>query len=220
MAKAKKRTRNKSRQGAMSLVERRKFERNMRQLYIWRYSSEHGAQSRQEKGMTAEPDAQGYNLLAPAHRDKVDAAYTVATHTRQHWQVVAIAYCRDKNGDEFRLWAWARSGAPITAARDGIVPLLNEAHRQSVSDLDDSDTCEARAVIMAPWDARHPVRPDVLAARLKQPLKLMDHELTDLASWGEPCVSRVSGADTLDLEVAEALRGDIATQEHSEQEPH
>lgn len=190
----------------MNSMEMRVLQRNLRQVYIWRYSVEENAKKRQQSGAPAETDAHGYNLLAPARPEKTDAAYTVATNTPMHWQVVAIAYCRDAEGEAFRLWAWARSGTPIKAAGSGIQPLLHSAHEHCESDLGEDETCDARAVIMAPWDTKHPIRPELLAGKLKARLHLTDHEIRELSEWGEPVADRVSEDALLDLEIASALR--------------
>lgn len=190
----------------LSAVERKIFERHMRQLFIWRYSVEENAQARMDAGSQVANDDQGYHLLAPAKQEVLDAAYALATSRKLHWQVLAIGYCRDASGEPFRLWAWARSGVPIIAAGSGIQPLLHEAYRQCMSDLGEGEVCEARGMVMAPWDASRPIRPEALATRLKSRLHLTDHEIHELAEWEAPLVTRIGEDDLLDLEIATALR--------------
>lgn len=197
----------KVRQRPISPQERLLLNRHMRQIYIWRYSVEESAQARQAAGLPPGSDEHGYNMLSLARPEKVDAAYALAKATPQHWQVIQIAYCRDAEGRDFRLWAWLKSQAPIVAAGDGILPLLHESHQHCMADLreEEGEVCIARGVIMAPWDARHPIRPETLTARLKTKLHLTEHEVLSLKEWGDPVTSRVSEADTLDLQLASAL---------------
>lgn len=206
-ARRKAEVRGKKRRKPLTAMEQTLMDRHMRQVYIWRYSVNEESLARQMEGGHAVGDDHGYNMLSLAKRDQVDAAYTIATNTRLHWQAVAIFYCRDHAGDEFRLWSWVKTQVPIVARGDGIVPLLHEAHSRCDEDRQESEVVEARAIILAPWDSRHPIRPEVLAARLKTRLRLTDAEIQELGDWGEPSVSRIEESEHLDLEVARALRG-------------
>lgn len=97
-----------------------------------------------------------------------------------------------------------KSQAPIIAAGDGITPLLAQANDIALEGLEANEACYARATIMAPWDASHPIRPDRLAARLQKRLGITKEEILALSEWGEPETVSVE-VENLDLELAKAL---------------
>lgn len=197
---------DKARRRPLTAQEMRALQAGMRQVYIWRYSAEASAQARADEGLAPDCDVHGYSLLAPATPAKTDAAYALAKNTLLLWQVIQIAYCVDAQGVEFKLWSWVRSNQPIVAAGDGILPLLHRSYSDCMEDLREDERCVARAVIMAPWDSRHPIRPELLAAKLKTRLKLTDHEIRELGDWSEPFTATIEEGETLDLELAQALR--------------
>lgn len=201
-------SKDRARQRSLTQREVRAINGAMRQVYIWRYTTEDGAQGRSAAGADPQCDSQGYGLLAPATPSRVEAACAVAKNNRLNWQVIQIAYCLDADGNEVRLWSWLKTSQPIIAAGDGMVPLLHRSYSACMAEIADGEVCVARGVIMAPWDARHPIRPDMLAAKLKTRLQLSDQEIQELADWGDPITAEIGEDETLDLELAKALRDD------------
>jgi hypothetical protein len=117
-----------------------------------------------------------------------------------------IAYVRE--GDrEHRSWTWAKTQTPIIAAGDGIFTLLAHANDMALEGLDKNAECYALAAIMAPWDAKHPIRPDRYAARLQSRLGLTKEDIVAVSEWDKPEIMTVSASDIeLDIAVAKALR--------------
>jgi hypothetical protein len=176
----------------------------MRLVYCWRYVDH----KRAEAGEPIPDTDHGYNLLTPAKPEKIDAAYALASHKPLVWQVLVVCYVQSSIG-EYRSWAWVKSETPIIAAGEGITPLLAQANDIAIGDLGEGDDCYARASVMAPWDAQHPIRPDRLAARLQTKLRLTREDVLALAEWGEPETMQIDARNLdldLDLEVAKALR--------------
>ena len=184
----------------LSQRERNALMQMMRLVYCWRYVCHELA----EKGLPIPESDHGYNLLAPATPEKINAAYTLASHKPLVWQVLVVCYAQSAQG-EYRSWAWVKSEVPIIAAGEGITPLLAQANDIAMSDVEESDHCYARATIMAPYDAQHPVRPDRLAARLQTKLRLSKEEVLALQEWESPQTVSVA-VDNIDLEIAKALR--------------
>lgn len=181
---------------ALSARKRNKMRQMTRLLYSWRYVDH----ARAEAGEPIPDHHQGFNLLTPSTPEKIKSTYTIAINTPMHWQVIVIGYVRDGD-DEYRSWAWIKSERPIVAAGDGITPLLAQANDIALEGLEGSDDCYARATIMAPFDASHPISPDRYAARLQKRLGLTKDEVLALADWGEPETMSVEN-DLLDLEIA------------------
>lgn len=178
--------------------DRNKLQQMTRLVYSWRYV----CHQRAEAGEPISDHHHGFNLLAIATPEKIEAAYTIATATPRHWQAIVIAYVRESDSEsEYRHWAWVKTQTPIIAAGDGITPLLAQANDIALEGLEENDNCYARATIMAPFDASHPIRPDRYAARLQSRLNLTKEEVLALADWDEPEIISVSN-DLLDLEIA------------------
>lgn len=184
----------------LSQRERNALMQMMRLVYCWRYVDH----DRAEAGLPIPECDHGYNLLAPATPAKINAAYTLASNKPLVWQVLVVCYVQSPQG-EYRSWAWVKSETPIIAEGEGITPLLAQANDIAMGDVEDDDHCYARATIMAPWDAQHPIRPDRLAARLQTKLRLSKEDVLALADWEEPETMSIDAVN-LDLEVAKALR--------------
>lgn len=183
----------------ISARERNKLHQMTRLVYSWRYIDH----ARAEAGDPIADKHHGFNLLAIATQEKIEAAYTVATSTPRHWQAIVIGYVNDGE-QEYRSWAWVKTQTPIVAAGDGITPLLAQANDIALEGLEENDNCYARATIMAPFDANHPIRPDRYAARLQSRLGLTKAEVLALENWDEPETINVE-VENLDLELAKAL---------------
>tara|TARA_R110002051_G_scaffold309855_5_gene382731 strand:- start:2654 stop:3262 length:609 start_codon:yes stop_codon:yes gene_type:complete len=200
MAKPKRGRHTKS--SALSQRDRNKMAQMTRLVYCWRYIDH----ARAEAGEPIADHHHGYNMLSIANQEKIDATYTVASATLRHWQAIVVAYVRD--GDqEYRSWAWAQTKQPIIAAGDGINPLLAYANDVALEGLEGNAACYARATIMAPWDAKHPIRPDRYAARLQSRLGLTKDDVLGIGEWEAPSVMHVPCSD-IDLEIARTLKND------------
>ncbi|AJY53207.1 hypothetical protein [Halomonas sp. KO116] len=186
----------------ISVRERSKIEQMARLAYSWRYV----LHSRAEAGEPIPAHHHGKNLLCIATPEKIEATYTVASGTFRHWQAIVIAYVRDGES-EYRSWAWVQTQTPIIASKDGISPLLAHANSIALEGMEQTDDCYARATILAPWDAKHPILPDRYAARLQSRLGLTKEDIVAVSEWDKPEIMTVSASEIeLDIALAKALR--------------